>query len=86
MSFNVVALPSNPFIHQAQDFLPGQTVYSVEDQRHYIITRNTPCETCEVAELMPPNPELSVPTNKVVPNTWPCILTEIYGNITFPAQ
>jgi hypothetical protein len=86
MSFNVAAIPSQPFIHQVQDFLPGATFFAVEDGKHYILTKNTPAEDCEVTELMPSNPELGVNTHKTVPNTWPCILTEIYGNITFPAQ
>ena len=86
MAYQVTAVPTQPFIHQVQDFLPGATFMAIEDGKHYILTKNTPAGDCEVSELMPADPQLDVNTHKVVPNTWQCILTEIYGNITFPAQ
>lgn len=87
MSFNISVVPSNPFIHQIQDFLPGATFYLIEDQKHYMLLRITPGVDCDIAEINPANPELGVSIARMnVDYTKECILTEIISTITFPAQ
>lgn len=87
MSFNISPIPSQPFIRQIQDFLPGETFFLIEDQKHYMLSRITPTVDCDIVEINPSNPELCVSIAKTnVDYTKACIRTEIVATILFPAE